>query len=299
MRRNGLKMLKQVTKNIFLVEGKCDGRFPFCHSVLIRDKKTALIETGCGRKRLKEIEKEFSPDFVVFSHIHPDHCAGSGAFPAERLWGPVESEGTTGNVRRMAERLVTKELGGDWISYMKKVPELDDFTVGNHFGNRHVFDFGDTILEAVHAPGHTLDHYCFYVPHEKIMLTTDIDFTAFGPWYANPESDIDSFIDSIQRVRGYDIKMVMSSHLGVIKNGIEQAFNRFLDAFEKREEQILHFLDKPRSIEDFVEKALIYKKYPYVPSILRFFEAQMAEKHLKRLLSSGLVRKENHKFVRY
>ena len=291
-------MLKQVTKNIFLVEGKSDGRFPFSHSVLIKDKKSALIETGCGREILKEIEKEFSPDTVILSHIHPDHCAGSGIFPPERLWGPMESKGTTGNVRRMAARLVAKELGGDWIAYMKKVPELDDFTVGNHFANKHVFDFGDTVMEAVHAPGHTLDHYCFYCPNEKIMLTTDIDFTAFGPWYANPESDIDSFIDSIYRVRDYDIKTVISSHLGVIKNGIEDAFDQFLDAFEKREEQILAFLDKPRSLQDFVEKALIYKKYPYVPSILRFFEAQMAEKHLKRLLSRGLVRKENNRFVR-
>lgn len=291
-------MLKQVTKNIFLVEGKSEGHFPFCHSVLIRDRITALIETGCGRKRLEKIEKEFSPDRVIFSHIHPDHCAGSGVFPPERLWGPVESKGITGNVRLMAERLVTKGLRGDWISYMKKVPELDDFTVGNHFEDKHVFDFGDTVMEAVHAPGHTLDHYCFYVPHEKTMLTTDIDFSAFGPWYANPESDIDSFIDSIQKVKNYDIETVVSSHRGVITDGISKEFDKFLKAFEKRDAKILDFLGKPRSIEDFVKKALIYKRYPYVPSILKFFEAQMAEKHLNRLFTRGLVRKENDRFVR-
>jgi glyoxylase-like metal-dependent hydrolase (beta-lactamase superfamily II) len=291
-------MLKQLTKNIFLVEGKSVGRFPFCHSVLIRDRITALIETGCGREILEDIDKEFSPDVVIFSHIHPDHCAGSSVFSPERLWGPVESKGTTGNIRRMAERLVTKGLRGDWISYMKKVPELEDFSVGNNFEDKHVFDFGDTVIEAVHAPGHTLDHYCFYCPHEKIMLTTDIDFSTFGPWYANPESDIDSFIDSINRVKGYDMEIVISSHVGVIRDGISKKFEQFLDVFEKREEQILDFLDTPRSIQDFVEEALIYKKHPYLASVLRFFEAQMAEKHLQRLVSMGLVSKEDNRFVR-
>ena len=291
-------MLKQVTKNIYLVEGKSNGRFPFCHSVLIRDRITALIETGCGREVLKEIEKEFSPDMVIFSHMHPDHCAGSSVFPPERLWGPMESKETTGNIRRMSERLVKKDIRGDWIFYMTRVPELRDFSVGNYFQNKHVFDFGDSVMEAVHAPGHTDDHYCFYFPNEKIMLTTDIDFTSFGPWYGNPESDIDSFIDSIDRVKGYDMEIVISSHMGVIKNGIGEGFDRFLNMFQKRDEQILDFLNSPRSIEDFVERALIYQKYPYAASILRFFEAQMAEKHLQRLVSRGLITKENDKFAR-
>ena len=289
-------MLKQVTENIYLVEGKSNGRFPFCHSVLIRDRITVLIETGCGREILKEIEREFSPDMVIYSHAHPDHCAGSSMFPAERLWGPVESRETTGNIRRMAERFVKQGIRGDWISFMTEVAELRDFNVGNYFEHDHVFDFGDTVMEAIHAPGHTDDHYCFYFPHEKIMLTTDIDLTSFGPWYGNPESSIDSFIESIERVKSYDIKTVVSSHLGVIRNGIEEGFDRFLDVFRERDEVILGFLSSSRSIEDFVEQALIYQKYPYRPSILRFFEAQMIDKHLKRLVSKGLVEMKDGRY---
>jgi glyoxylase-like metal-dependent hydrolase (beta-lactamase superfamily II) len=291
-------MLKQVTENIYFVEGKSNGRFPFCHSVLIRDRITALIETGCGRDVLKEIEKEFSPDVVIYSHAHPDHCAGSSFFPAEKLWGPEEHKETTGTMRRMAERLVIPGLVEDWLTLMTGAPQLEDFKVGNYFGNGYVFDFGKTKMEAVHAPGHTDDHYCFYLPNEKIMLTTDIDFTSFGPWYANPESDIDTFIDSIERLRGYEIETVLSSHLGVIKNNIEEKFDQFLAVFEERDEKILEFLISPRSIEDFVEKALIYQGYPYGESILRFFEAQMDEKHVKRLMSRGLVKEVDGKFIR-
>jgi glyoxylase-like metal-dependent hydrolase (beta-lactamase superfamily II) len=290
-------MLKEVDKHIYLVEGENKGRFPFCHSVLVTGRTTALIETGCDRNRLAEIEKAFAPDTVIYSHGHPDHCSGSSFFAPERLWGPQECKHTNGDIPRMAERFVGADLKDDWIFFMRDMPELRDFKVGHIFGRGHVFDFGDTVMEAIHTPGHTDDHYCFYFPQEKIMLTTDIDLASFGPWYANPESDIDMFIDSIERVKGYDIETVLSSHAGVIRDDIKEKFDRFLAVFRKRDEKILDFLRSPRSMDDFVETALIYKKYPFAASILRFFEAEMISKHLDRLMKRGLVAMEDGKFV--
>ena len=55
---------------------------------------------------------------------------------------------------------------------------------------------------------------------------------------------------------------------------------------------------KSNKVNDFVDKALIYRKYPYVASILRFFEAEMIRKHLDRLMSKGLVPKKDGKFLK-
>ncbi|MCJ7542432.1 MAG: hypothetical protein MUO88_22515, partial [Desulfobacterales bacterium] len=60
----------------------------------------------------------------------------------------------------------------------------------------------------------------------------------------------------------------------------------------------LGFLSSPRSMDDFVDKALIYRKYPYAASILRFFEAEMIRKHLDRFMSNGLVTKKDGKFFK-
>jgi glyoxylase-like metal-dependent hydrolase (beta-lactamase superfamily II) len=215
-----------------------------------------------------------------------------------RLWGPQECKETNGDLPRMADRFVKPELKEDWISYVTTSSELRDFKTGNFFDRDHVFDFGETLMETVFAPGHTDDHYCFYLTYEKIMLTTDIDLTSFGPWYANPESSIDDFIDSIERVKSYEIETVVSSHLGVIRDNIRKRFDQFLAVFKERDEKILEFLSSPRSMDDFVNKALIYKKYPYVAPILRFFEAEMIRKHLDRLMSKGLVTKKNGRFFR-
>jgi hypothetical protein len=83
----------------------------------------------------------------------------------------------------------------------------------------------------------------------------------------------------------------------VIRDDIKEKFDRFLAVFRKRDEKILDFLRSPRSMDDFVETALIYKKYPFAASILRFFEAEMISKHLDRLMKRGLVAMEDGKFV--
>jgi hypothetical protein len=84
----------------------------------------------------------------------------------------------------------------------------------------------------------------------------------------------------------------------VIRDDIHERFDQFLAVFKERDEKILEFLSSPRSMDDFVDKALIYRKYPYVASILRFFEAEMISKHLDRLMSKGLVTKKDGKFFR-
>lgn len=98
-------MLKEVDKNIYLVEGKNKGRFPFCHSVLITDKITALIETGCGRNRLADIEKEFTPDVVIYSHGHPDIIA------QVRVSFPLRDSGGLRSVKRRTETFPVWQSG--------------------------------------------------------------------------------------------------------------------------------------------------------------------------------------------
>ena len=88
------------------------------------------------------------------------------------------------------------------------------------------------------------------------------------------------------------------SHLGVIKDNISERLDQFLSVFKDRDEKILEFLSSSRSMEDFVEEALIYQKYPFATTILRFFEAEMISKHLKRLMSKGLVKKKDERFLR-
>ncbi|MBN2125702.1 MAG: MBL fold metallo-hydrolase [Deltaproteobacteria bacterium] len=283
---------EEIEGNIFLVRGERNGQFPFCHTILITGDVRVLIDPGCGIEALRSLQDDFTPDMVVYSHAHPDHCSGCGVFPPEILWGPEQWKESTGNLRLMAERFIREDYWEEWISYMKEKAGFREFRPSHFFDEVHPFSLGGITLEPVHVPGHTDDHYCFYIPEQKIMLSTDIDFSSFGPWYANPESDIDRFIASIRKVRDYDIRTLVSPHRGVIREGIGEAFEAFLGVFKAREDRILSFLNKPRSLEDFEDAALIYGRYPTRGRVLRFWERQMIEKHLGRLFASGIISQE-------
>jgi glyoxylase-like metal-dependent hydrolase (beta-lactamase superfamily II) len=290
--------IQQIADKLYLVEGKNRGRYPFAFSLLIRDRVTALIDTGCGQEVLTEIETAYSPEMVIHTHAHPDHCAGAHKFSSRRLWGPIEGRESTGKLQSMAARFVVPELRSAWISYMHDVLRFKDFQTDNHFADGHHFDFGSTQMEALHLPGHTADHYGFYFPREKALFATDIDLTGFGPWYGNPESDKNQFIRSIERIQGYEVDSFISSHLGLIRDRIGNRLDRYGRAIGERDQKILAFLDAPRSMDDFVEAALIYQSYPYMAPVLRWFEANMIEQHLRDLMERGLVTAEDGRFLR-
>jgi len=289
---------QQIAERVYLVGGRAGGRFPCTYSLLIVDQTTALIDAGCGREALTSIERALHPELVLISHAHPDHCSGAGLFPAERRIGPAESLDFAGDLERMSRRFVAAELRAEWIAFMREEVDFVEFEPGASYRDGQRWELGHTVIEAVHAPGHTPDHYCFYLPNEQLLLTTDIDFTSFGPWYGNPDSEINGFIAAIERVRRLPLEAVVSSHKGVLRDQIQQRFDRYLEHFSSRDRRILDFLETPRSIDDFVEAALIYGRYPYRPGILRYWEAEMIASHLRRLGGRGLVVEEQGRFSR-
>ncbi len=283
--------MEEIADRVFLVHGGRGGRFPRSHAVLVLDRVRVLIDAGCGRDVLARVRERHAPDKVVLSHAHPDHCSGASGFPPFRVWTPREHRETTGRLERMAERFIAPPLRETWMAYMREEVGFRSFTAGHVYGSGDVFDLGDLHLVPVHAPWHTDDHYCFHIPEASVMVTTDIDFTRFGPWYANDESDIDTFLESIDRVRAYDAETVVSSHEGVIRKGIQRRFDRFAAAFEEREERLLKGLERPATLEEIVDRAIIYGSFPIRPRILRFWEHQMIGKHLARLEARERVRR--------
>jgi len=287
-----------VCERISLISGPEGGRFPRTHALLIEDEVTALIDAGCGREALEELARQLTPDMVIITHAHPDHCSGAGVFPPEVLWAPEQHRESAGDLEQMAARFVAPVLRENWIDYMTGVVGFMPFEARQTFGPGHTFKLGNTVVQAVHAPGHTEDHYCFYLPRERILLSTDIDFTTFGPWYGNTESTIAGFINSIERVRRLPATTLISSHRGVIRQDLQGHFDRYLDFFEQREQQIMAFLDAPRTMEAFIDRAIVYRRYPYRASILRYWEGQMVAKHLERLQADRRVDKHGDAYVR-
>ncbi len=292
-------MLIQVSPSIYLVEGESEGRFPFSHSILIRDKVTALIDTGCGIRRLERIREEHRPDLVLNSHTHPDHTAGNWLFDGAPLLVPREGFGTSGQLVKLSERFTEPgELAQKWRVFVQEAMGFKDILPSRAYQDEDHMRFGAVELVAVHSPGHAIDHYCFFEPRRKILFSFDIDLAAFGPWYGCRESDIDLFEASVRRVQALGPRVVVSSHLGIVSDRIDERFEAYLGIISRRDERILGFLSQERPLRDMVDQALIYGSYPYAPELLRYWEGQMLQKHLRRLIEQGRVRESDGLYIR-
>ncbi|MFW9996110.1 MAG: MBL fold metallo-hydrolase [Candidatus Odinarchaeota archaeon] len=295
-------MLERITNKLSLVQGKNNGRFPYSHSILIFDqKRPTLIDTGCGIDILKDIRKKYEISCIVNSHTHPDHSAGNWLFKTDQvsIHEPEEGIDTSGNIFALSERLAEPgELATYWRRFAASTMDFADCNPTHSYDEKTIFEFGDVILEPVHTPGHTADHYCFYEPNDGILFAFDYDLTSFGPWYGHRESSIPDFKKSIEKIKQLDIKILVSGHKGIINGNISDQINRFSKKFDERDQKIIELLQSEnRTIDQLVEKAPIYGQYPYAEPLLRYWEEQMITKHLVELEKQEKIAKEkNGKF---
>jgi len=277
-----------VTDKVFLVKGKNEGRFPYSHSILISDGKTVLIDTGCGIEILKRLKREYKIDFVINSHTHPDHSAGNWVFRDKPIYVPEEGFSTSGDIKALSERLVSKDLASTWRRFVREYMGFKSCRPSLTYDERTVFDFGKTTLESIYTPGHTRDHYCFYERKEEILFSFDYDLSSF-PWYGHEESSIPEFEESVNKLRALFPKIVVSSHKGVITENIPAEFEKFRKILDERDEKILSLLQNEKTIDQLVRCAPIYGKFPYAESLLQYWEKQMIKKHVERLTIAGKV----------
>ena len=283
--------LIKIIPGLYLVPGEGEGRFPFAHSLLVEGETRALLDTGAGIERLRRLRDDpaLPLDMVISSHSHPDHSAGNWLFSGLPLYAPMQAADSFGRLEPLSERLAKPgPLAAAWIQYISQHLGFRDAPPTHTFDDGHSFDFGGPQggieLLAVHTPGHTVDHTCFFEPTHGVLLSFDIDLTSFGPWYGHRESDVAQFKASIRRIMALEPRVVVSSHKGVIRDDIQARLARFLGVFDEREEKIRGLLAAGHSVADMVDLSPIYGGHPYAPDIMRYWEEQMIIKHVESLL---------------
>jgi ribonuclease/clavin/mitogillin len=292
-------VLIKVAPGIYVLQGENRGQFPFSHSILIQDQVTALIDTGPGLDRLGWLKEHYPPDLVINSHAHPDHIPGNWIFQGTPLLVPRQSFEYTGRIDLVSERFAeSQELAQQWRDYVREATGFRDALPTGHYDEGHRFSFGSVELVALHCPGHTCDSYCFLEPNLDIAFTFDMDLFSFGPWYGHPDSEIDEFEASLKRVRALKPRVVVSSHMGIVTEDIEARFEAYQNVIAQRDDRILEFLSRERTLEELIEQPLIYRSYPFARELLLRWEENMLRKHLRRLMKRGLVEETEQGYVR-
>ncbi len=151
-----------------------------------------------------------SERIIVLTHGHSDHAGATrslaDAIGAE-VWGPAD------------------------------VQHVDHLLV-----DRDVVETDDGQLVAVHTPGHTSNHLCFYWPRRRSLFAGDMllgrgDTT----WVAEYPGCVADYFESIDRLRELDISVAYPAH-GPPLEDLPKVLDRFARHRRIRVRQVEHAL---------------------------------------------------------
>lgn len=293
-------MVIKLADNLEFIQHR-QGKYPYCHSLVIRDEVSAVIDPSSDKEYLTRLAREDRVATVLLSHYHEDHQKYNYLFPEARFFVPQAEAAAYTSMESLFEFLGIKDT--QYYTYWRQTL-LEEFNYRplkdlHPFKDGDILYVGQTEIQVLQTPGHTPGHSCFFFPEQDILYLADIDLTSFGPWYGDEASDLEAMISSIQRLQNFQAALYLTSHgMGMFSPPEAKAnLTRFLGIIHQREEQLLKLLRRPHTLEKLVKCRLIYQK-PLTPQfVYDHIEAQMITKHLCRLIQMGQVEKSGEEYV--
>lgn len=273
-------------KDILFIQGKNKGKVPYSNSLIIADH---LIDTGVSPLHLNKLKRKFKLTKVIFSHWHDDHIRDNKIFAELPFYCHLKSKPIIENINKLLDLYAIRgtPVEEKFKLFLSKVIDVYNTKIEGTFENGAILTIGNYDIHIIYTPGHSIGHCAFYIPILDFAFIGDIDLSKFGPWYGGLDSDIDDFINSIDKIINLKLKTVVSGHRGLIKGQslIKKELNKYKSIFIKREEKILSYLKEkhPLNGEDLLEKNIIYKNYSFFKPFLLAMEKTMIQKHLERM----------------
>jgi len=277
---------------LVFIPGSNGSRYPFCNSLYIDEERKVIIDPACDESLLRRLGEEKGINAVINSHFHEDHTAFNYLFPDADLY--VHEDAAPGF------KSYETFLDCCGLSDTKHKKEWDDLYLNRyHFQERtpaatfkdgETISFGRTRATVIHTPGHTVGHCSFHFPDLGILFLVDYDLSRFGPWYGDQVSDIDQTIESVRRLLAIPADIYITSHdMGIIKGDIGRLADDYLRVIDRRDERLLKFLEAPRTLDEIVNRWIIFRKAWEPLYFYELAERMMIGKHLDRLIARGLV----------
>jgi len=183
---------------------------------------------------------------VLVTHSHPDHLP-------------------------LADRLARQHR-----ATVRRYPELED---------GDVVRAGNLNVTALHTPGHSSDHLCFWLDQDRALFTGDLVLGRGSSMVTYPEGDVAAYIRSLDRLAALKPRMLFPGHWDPVN-----------DALGKLSEYRAHRLEREAQILAEV------KRGPATAQELtqRVYGGELAEDlvaaaemtlraHLKKLVDDGAV----------
>jgi glyoxylase-like metal-dependent hydrolase (beta-lactamase superfamily II) len=185
--------------------------------LILGEKRAALFDTGLGIGDIRRVAAALTklPIVVLNSHTHNDHVGDNWEF--SEIYG-MDTEFTRINAKGSRED-AQAELTPDSICGQlpagfdaKKYSTLA-FSISRWIHDGEKIDLGGRVLEVIATPGHTPDAICLVDRKNGLLFTGDSYYA--GPiWLYRPETDVDAYIRSVERIAAMapELRLLLPSH---------------------------------------------------------------------------------------
>lgn len=299
MNEDFIEVVSDDLEDVYFLKGVLDGKYPFSHSLLIKD---VLIDTGISTKFLRKLKRKKEINRILLSHWHEDHISGNRIFPEKAFLCHPSDKDIIENISLMIEYydVIGSDFEGEFRDILKSL-RIENVKISNSLEDNQVIPINNLYnLEVIHTPGHTSGHCCFYEPEFKYGFLADIDLSSF-PFYGGIDSNLVEFEKSIAKIQNYDFDIVITGHKGIIqgKKKISEKIRNFKNTIKKRDERILENFKETEiiQIKDLVNMNLIYKKYSKFKDYELIAERIMIENHINKFLQKGLIEKTDDGYI--
>ena len=270
--------------------------FSACSGMIIQSKRKVLVDMNMGRKQVPQMLAKEAPDACIITHFHLDHSVWTRAAAdttEAKIFIPACEAQCLSSLETVIEKTALpfgEDRAAKWRDFA--VNTLGYAPLPRYCGYDDASSFSDLVPEMVviATPGHSPGHSSFYFPDYKILFSGDMGLDRFGPWYGWTECNILNIVESIMRLDGMDIQLILTTHGGIIDKNIHGAWQKSLAMMLERERQVRDHLDAGLGLNQAMEKGVFYKNKNRLAQPMRTFLDMWDEamfQHHETLLNQG------------
>lgn len=210
---SGWFTIDQIDQDSYIISEYRHWEETHCY-LLNGSKRSLLIDTGLGIENIYDVVQALTdkPVTAAATHIHWDHIGGHKFFPdfyahsAELDWLNGRFPLSIETVREMVVDRCDLPDGYDVNSY-----ELFQGIPSRMLADHDRIDIGGREIEALHTPGHSPGHLCFWESERGYLFTGDLVYKDILFAYY-PSTDPEAYLASLETVSALPVKRVFPGH---------------------------------------------------------------------------------------
>ncbi len=209
-----------------------------------------VIDPGPNEERhLSAIDRKLAGatvGVVLVTHSHPDHLP-------------------------LAERLASAHHAS-----VQRYPGL---------GDQEVVRVGTLNVTALHTPGHSADHLCFWLADDRALFTGDLILGRGSSMVTYPEGDVAAYLRSLDRVAALRPRILFPGHWDPVENAMGKIEEYRAHRLEREAQVLAEVMRRPGTARDLTRRV-----YGGLDDQLMVAAEMTLRAHLRKLVDDGAVR---------